>query len=105
MKKTAKLLAGVIGAAALVLALSGTAQAHSRFFFGLTIAPPLPPPVYVYPSYPRVYVEPAPPPYYYDRGIYYERNYDPYSGRYYYAPRYEGPYHRGHRRDWDDYDY
>jgi hypothetical protein len=104
MRKTTKYLAHLVGAATLVLAMTGSAQAHGRFFFGLTIAPPFPP-VAVYPAPPVYVAPPAPYSYYYDHGVYYERHYDPYTGRYYFVPRYNGPYYRGHFRDHDADDY
>lgn len=93
-----KYLVSLLIVGAVLLAGSKAADAHGRFSFGFSVAPP----VFSYYS-PYVYSYPYPAPYYYPRYTYpYGYYHGPYYRRYSY-PRYER-YWR-HDRDYDDYYY
>jgi hypothetical protein len=85
--KTLAILAGL----ALLAAPATGALAHADVFVDLDVGVPAPP---------AVYVEPAPPAYYYPPRVVYYR---PYPHRYWYAPHYY--YRHGYWRhgDWRDH--
>jgi hypothetical protein len=98
-----KYLVSLLIFSAVLLAGGKAADAHVRFSFGFSVAPPA---FGYYSPYPYAYPYPAPYPYYYPRYTYPYGYYNPgpYYRRYYY-PRYypwRGRYWRGDR---DDYYY